>query len=106
MVVDGTKASVVWPAIDDHMPQMFNPFSPAQIMNLLDSVDSLTLAPMPDRDSSKVLIPKYISFVIEHKLVPILGPRISILPDTCFAHYHHRRKANSAVMGRTHLETL
>ena len=96
-ICNGARAMDVWPAMADAMPKWFNPLFD-EINKLLDVVDSATLCPLPDRHAGNVLILKYICYFIEHVVTPKMGPRLNILPDTCYCHYHHRKKAKVKVM--------
>ena len=90
--VASTDAASLWPAIFASMPAEFSIEHLDRLTDCLKQVSSLTIGWLGDKASGNLLLMKRFCHMWETHLLPSIGPKLLVLPETCGVHVHHRSK--------------
>lgn len=92
MEVAGSGAKDLHPALRDAFPPGLHFDDLDKLKKMSESVSSVTVMLMCDKASSNVAMMKYWGQLWEDSVLPDVGPKVLLWPDTCGVHLHHRCK--------------
>lgn len=92
--VEGTAATDLHGALVAHLPDGFRWVDPAASAGVANAANVIVFMPLGDKASANVSMLKRYGFFWKHKLLPMYGPKIMMLAESCQAHSHHRGKSS------------